>query len=76
MSMPVAVVTLTVTRVEERYVRLYLGGAGAEADFEDRRLGWFAVFSEPQLAFKIGDSRPQLEAGDRVRLTIERLGCE
>lgn len=72
MSMPVAVVVLTVDSVEERYSRTYVRGLGKEAEFREDSLGWFVTFSQHQVSIRVGDNRPDLGPGDRVHLTLER----
>lgn len=72
MSMPVAVMVLTVSAVEERYSRTWARGVGKEAEFDTHSLGWFVTFLQHQIAVRIGDNKPDLGPGDRVRLTLER----
>lgn len=72
MSIPVAIVVLTVSSVEERTYRVHLSGYGDTATFEERTRGWWVVFLENHLAVHVGPERPALEVGDQLRLTLER----
>lgn len=72
MSMPVAVMVLTVSSVEERFSSSWVRGVGKEAEFRDDSLGWFVTFLQHQISIRVGDNRPDLGPGDHVRLTLER----
>jgi hypothetical protein len=71
--MPVATIVLTVAAVEERYNKVHVRGIGKETEFRDDSLGWFVKFAQHQIAIRVGDNKPDLGPGDRVRLTLERV---
>lgn len=73
MSIPVAVVNLTVLKVEERKLRTYVSGFGDTAVFEEESLGWFVIV-DGNLAIKVSvGAPPRLAPGDRLRMTLERV---
>lgn len=72
MSIPIAITVLTVSRVEERTYRVHLSGYGDTATFEERTRGWWTVFLENHMAVYVGPTKPALEVGDQLRLTLER----
>jgi hypothetical protein len=62
-----------VRRVEERFARQHVRGSGEHAVFAKNSEGWYAVFESCPASIYLGSSEPELAAGDRVRLTVERV---
>jgi hypothetical protein len=63
----------TVKLVEEKIAKQWLRGVGPEAKFADNSEGWYATFSSCPASMYLGASKPGLRAGDRVRLTMEKV---
>lgn len=69
------VINATVTNVEEHFVPVYLGGVGDNAKFEDRSRGWFVYLQGSHEALHVGMEKPNLEKGDKVRITLEKINA-
>lgn len=63
----------TVRKVEERIVQRWVSGTGKEAKFAQDSEGWYAVLGAGPGSIYLGTTEPGLKAGDRVRLTLERV---
>ena len=66
----------TVEKIEERTRNVWVGGTGPDAKFEKESLGWFVHIRGSREALYIGEVQPDpidLNAGDRVRIVIEKL---
>ena len=64
----------TLRTVEERHVREHVSGHGPNAVTRDKSIGWYATFVEEPSAVYLGTTETGLSAGDRVKLTLERVG--
>lgn len=63
----------TVKSVEERVARKWIRGAGKDAEFEPKSEGFYANLAEwPGSAF-LGTENPGLKAGDKVKITLEKV---
>lgn len=62
----ILVLRFRVDSVERRSERQWTGGAGAEAQFADVDLGWFA--RSGRLCFALGDSPCDWRVGDMLEL--------
>lgn len=63
----------TVMVIEERIAKKHVRGAGANAVFKERSEGFYAKFTEwPGSAF-LGNENPGLQAGDRIKITVEKV---
>ncbi len=62
----------TIIKVEERVAKKWVRGSGNDAVFEDNSEGWYAVFRSCPASMHLGTDEPELKAGDRVRLTLEK----
>lgn len=67
------VYTRTIKRVEERCAKRWLSGVGPDAKFADDSQGWYALFEEDPVALYLGTTETGLRAGDRMRLTAEKV---
>lgn len=63
----------TVKKVEERIARQWLSGTGNDAKFKDNSEGWYASFASCPAGIYLGTVEPSLKAGDKVRLTLEKV---
>lgn len=63
----------TLKAVEERFHKKHVTGAGKDAVMEDVSAGWYATFVEDPVAAYLGPMKPGLKAGDKVKLTLEKL---
>jgi hypothetical protein len=63
----------TIKKIEERLTRRWRGGVGPEAVFTEDSTGWYAIFESCPASIYVGSTAPGLKAGDRVRLTLERV---
>ena len=61
-----------VQRVEHRIARRWVRGLGRDAEFDDDSLGWWVVFQSCASMY-LGREKPGLVAGDRVRVTVEKM---
>lgn len=66
-------ILITVTKVEEGKERKYLEGIGPDAKFTEVSLGWFVTFEGSYESLFFGDTKPELEKGDKVKITFERI---
>ena len=62
-----------VARVEEKVAKRWVSGSGEHAVFADDTQGWWLTFESCPASMYLGAEEPHLKAGDRVRLTVERL---
>jgi len=68
------VVNGTVSSIEERWTKRHIGGIGDKAVFIDVSTGWFVSLEEwKNSSIFLGGEKPDLSAGDKVRVSIERL---
>lgn len=66
-------ITTRVFDLRERTKPVYQGGTGSEALFKDVSLGWFAVFQGSHEALYVGETKPDWDVGDNVKITFERV---
>lgn len=66
-------VTDVIKSVEHKFVKQWLRGTGNDAVFKEQSIGYYVVFTSCPASMYLGDSEPSLRAGDRVRLTIEKV---
>lgn len=59
-----------VTSVVERFHRIYTGGIGAEASFEEASLGWFIIMEGSWEALYVGTTKPRVKVGDTATIRI------
>lgn len=62
-----------VAKVDEAFARDHVSGTGPDAIFTKRSLGWYVIFVGSTEAIYFGESRPQLNPGDKVKVTFERI---
>lgn len=65
-------VRMTVKDVAERFQRDHVRGAGQNAEFTERSLGWFVVLEGWPSALGLGTEKPELAKGDKIILTLEK----
>ena len=68
------VIETTVLGVLEHTRRVWKGFAGREAQFDYESLGWFVHFNGSHEMLGLGPDKPDVAMGDKVRITIERIG--
>lgn len=66
------VIASVVQRVEERIIKEYTKGFGKDTVFTPKSLGWYVLLAGSYEAIYVGDEVPTLNAGDKVRVTIEK----
>ena len=64
------VIPATISKVEERFSQRWVSGTGSAALFKQNSLGWWIVID--QLAIHAGPDKPDFEAGELVKLSIEK----
>lgn len=69
------VVFATVKSVHEGTEVIGVGFDGARASYARRSLGWFVNFEHSHESLYFGDEKPLLAAGDRVKITFQRLAA-
>ena len=69
------VVFATVKAVHEGTEVVGVGFAGGRAQFARRSVGWYVNFEHSHEALFLGHEKPVLEAGDRIKITFERLAA-
>lgn len=69
------VVLATVKAVHEGTEVVGVGFQGGKASFARKSCGWFVSFEHSHEALYLGDEKPTLEPGDRVKITFERLAA-
>lgn len=62
----------TVKSVENRIARQWVRGFGADAVFERKSEGWYVGIANWPASIFFGREQPRLQAGDRVRITVEK----
>jgi len=58
--------------VEERFYKNYIRGIGDKAEFENKSMGFYLIFTDGFSVYA-GDRRPDFNNGQIVTLTIEAL---
>jgi hypothetical protein len=61
-----------VESVHQKVARKWLGGIGKDAKFANNSEGWYATFKSCPASIYLGTKEPELQVGDRVRITLER----
>jgi hypothetical protein len=69
------VVMATVKAVHEGTEVVGVGFEGGHVQFARRSCGWYVNFEHSHEALYLGDEKPALEPGDRVKITFERLAA-
>jgi hypothetical protein len=69
------VVLATVKAVHEGTEVVGVGFDGGKATFARKSCGWFVNFEHSHEALYLGEEKPALEPGDRVKITFERLAA-
>lgn len=78
------VIYTTIDYTEEKFSRQYNSGQSAASKMEelpkiikgectDMSLGWFIRLEGSNESFFISDEEPDLHAGDKVKITLEKL---
>lgn len=62
-----------VTAVREIKEKIHTKGVGKDAEFEEVSLGWFLHLDGSRELIHVGPDKPELKAGDPIRITIEAL---
>ena len=61
-----------VVEVKEHFSKVHVAGVGTDATFSDQSLGWYVLFEGSQECLYFGEVRPELSAGDKVKISFER----
>jgi len=62
-----------VLSVREEFRKTYVSGFGESAKFNERSLGWYAHLEGSYESLHLGSERPEIHAGDRVKITVEKV---
>ena len=62
---------MTVSSVEERKKSVHVRGVGKDAKFQEVSEGWWVNFNDWKTAAHVGRDRPNIKAGDTVKMTME-----
>jgi len=62
-----------VLHVKEMFERKHVSGVGNEAIFADESIGWYIWLEGSYESICVGQQKPELQVGDRVNITIERI---
>ena len=65
--------TDSIRAIEHKFVKRWLSGTGDKAKFAEDSLGYYAVFASCPASIYLGTEEPKLQAGDVVRLTMEKV---
>lgn len=72
--MPVAYTfTTTVLAVTEEKTKVHVSGTGPDWVHRVESLGWFVTLEGSYEKVCLGPERPDLKAGDRVKVTIQKV---
>lgn len=63
----------TVEQVREHFKTVHLEGTGKDARFKNDSLGWYVLFEGSGECLYFGETRPELNVGDKVKITFERI---
>lgn len=61
-----------VTKLGEHFTKEWLKGSGAEAEFTERSLGWFAMFEGSFEMLYFGETKPEFDTGNKVKITFTK----
>jgi len=61
-----------VAQIRELKAKRWIKGAGPESEFEEYSMGWYLFLEGSWEGLSVGDTKPLLEKGDKVMITIER----
>lgn len=61
-----------VVQVRERFENSWISGAGPDALFEAKSLGWWVQFEGSQESINF-ITKPEFAVGDQVKITFERI---
>ena len=62
-----------VKEVNEHFEKVHVSGSGADTVFRNQSLGWYIGFEGSHESLYFGKTRPELNTGDRVRITFESI---
>jgi hypothetical protein len=62
-----------VRRIENKVASQWLSGIGKDAKFAANSCGWYAIFESCPASVYLGEEEPELKAGDKVRLIVEKV---
>ena len=66
------VINSVVEDVREHFRKVHISCSGADATFRNQSLGWYVLFEGSQECLYFGETRPELNAGDKVKISFER----
>ena len=59
--------------VREHFNKVHVSGNGADAVFHNQSLGWYVRFEGSDECLYFGETRPELDVGDKVKISFERI---
>ena len=59
--------------VREHFNKVHVSGSGADAVFRNQSLGWYVRFEGSDECLYFGETRPELDVGDKVKISFERI---
>jgi hypothetical protein len=62
-----------IEKLEQRSYKVWIKGHGRDAVFEDIPIGWFMHIQGSGEALYVGDSKPDMNVGDAVVLSISKV---
>lgn len=63
----------TVVKVWEQHDKVHVTGTGSEAVFRKVSRGWFVQFAGSYESLFFGQEKPNLEEGDKVKISFEKI---
>jgi hypothetical protein len=63
----------TVVEVREHFKTIYIEGISKDAIFKNQSFGWYVLFEGSGECLYFGESQPDLNKGDKVKITFERI---
>jgi hypothetical protein len=61
-----------IRKIENKITSQWLSGVGKDAKFAVNSIGWYAIFESCPASIYLGEEKPALKMGDKVRLTVEK----
>lgn len=68
------IIETVVLRVFEHKTKHHVSGSGGDAIFADVSEGWFIALRGSYEALHVGDTPPVMKPGDKVKITVEKIG--
>jgi len=69
-------ISTRVNKLEQRFRSEWAGGIGKDATYNEICLGWFIHLEGSWEMLYVGYSKPDLNPGDMVRITLEKVRAQ